>query len=371
MSTFPVMPSARDIAAAVRDGTTSVTEIVQGSLDRADAVRAGRDGLNLLLWRDDDAVRRSARDVNAGALQGVPVVLKDNISTTELPTTCGSKILEGYVAPYDATAVRRLRDAGAVIVAKANMDEFAMGSSTENSAYGPAHNPLDPTRVPGGSSGGSAGAVAAGIVPIAFGSETGGSVRQPAAFCGVVGVKPTYGRVSRFGLVAFASSLDQIGVFGATVDDAALAMRVIAGHDEHDSTSSRAEVPDYSSGANASLKGVVIGLPKEYFPAALDPAVRQLCDRAIERLRGLGAEIRDVSLPHTEPCDSGLLHHRAGRSVVEPRAVRRRAVRQARRRRRASRHVRGDALGRLRPRGDASHHPRHLRALGRLLRRLL
>jgi aspartyl-tRNA(Asn)/glutamyl-tRNA(Gln) amidotransferase subunit A len=236
----------------------------------------------------------------AGALAGVPVVLKDNISTTELPTTCGSKILEGYIAPYDATAVRRLRAAGAVIVAKANMDEFAMGSSTENSAYGPAHNPIDPARVPGGSSGGSAGAVAAGIVPIAFGSETGGSVRQPAAFCGVVGVKPTYGRVSRFGLVAFASSLDQIGVFGASVDDAALAMRVIAGHDEHDSTSSRADVPDYSSGANASLNGVVIGLPKEYFPAVLDPAVRQLCDRAVDRLRGLGAEIRDVSLPHTE-----------------------------------------------------------------------
>jgi aspartyl-tRNA(Asn)/glutamyl-tRNA(Gln) amidotransferase subunit A len=298
------MLSARATATAVRNGTMSVSDVVQSSLDRADAVRAGRDGLNLLLWRDDDAVLRSARDatpgVKGGALQGVPVVLKDNISTTELPTTCGSKILGRYIAPYDATAVRRLREAGAVIVAKANMDEFAMGSSTENSAYGPAHNPVDTTRVPGGSSGGSAGAVAAGIVPIAFGSETGGSVRQPAAFCGVVGVKPTYGRVSRFGLVAFASSLDQIGVFGATVDDAAVAMRVIAGHDEHDATSSRAEVPDYSAGSSASLHGVVVGLPKEYFPTALDPAVRQFCDRAVDRLRGLGAEIRDVSLPHTD-----------------------------------------------------------------------
>ena len=279
-------------------------DVVQSSLDRADAERAGRDGLNLLLWRDDDAARSAAREsmsrVKGGALQGVPVVLKDNISTVGLPTTCGSKILEGYVAPFEATAVRRLREAGAVIVAKANMDEFAMGSSTENSAYGPAHNPVDSTRVPGGSSGGSAGAVAAGIVPIAFGSETGGSVRQPAAFCGVVGVKPTYGRVSRFGLVAFASSLDQIGVFGATVDDAAVALRVIAGHDEHDSTSSGVAVADYSGASNASLTGVVIGLPKEYFPTALDPAVRQLCDRAVDRLRGLGAEIREVSLPHTD-----------------------------------------------------------------------
>ena len=304
MSAASATRSARNTAAAVRGGSTTAADVVESSLARADDQRAGRDGLNLLLWRADDAVRRTARDLAAGrtpaALHGVPVILKDNISTTEFPTTCGSRILEGYVAPYDATAVRRLREAGAVIVAKANMDEFAMGSSTENSAYGPAHNPVDPSRVPGGSSGGSAGAVAAGIVRIAFGSETGGSVRQPAAFCGVVGVKPTYGRVSRFGLVAFASSLDQIGVFGATVDDAALGLQVIAGHDEHDSTSARVEVPDYTSGSDASLKGVVIGLPKEYFPAALDPAVRQLCDRAIERLRGLGAEIRDVSLPHTE-----------------------------------------------------------------------
>ena len=234
------------------------------------------------------------------ALDGVPVILKDNISTTHLPTTCGSKILDGYIAPYDATAVRLLRDAGAAIIAKSNMDEFAMGSSTENSAYGPAHNPVDSTRVPGGSSGGSAAAVAAGIVRIAYGSETGGSVRQPAAFCGVVGVKPTYGRVSRFGLVAFASSLDQIGVFGTTVDDAALGLQVVAGHDERDSTTGRAAVPDYGSASHASMKGVVIGLPKEYFPKALDPAVRQLCDRAIAKFRDLGAEVRDVSLPHTE-----------------------------------------------------------------------
>ena len=296
-------PSARQIADGVRSGAAKPLEAIDRTIERADAGRAGKDGLNLLLWRDDDGARHDARRLSAegaGSLIGVPVVLKDNISTTRMPTSCGSRILEGYVAPYDATAVARLRKAGAVIIAKSNMDEFAMGSSTENSAYGPARNPVDPDRVPGGSSGGSAGAVAAGIVRIAYGSETGGSVRQPAAFCGVVGVKPTYGRVSRFGLVAFASSLDQIGVFGATVDDAALGLQAIAGHDRWDSTTGKAEVPDYSAASNASLKGVVVGIPKEYFPTALDPRIRSLCDRAIEKLKGLGAEVRDVSLPHTD-----------------------------------------------------------------------
>jgi aspartyl-tRNA(Asn)/glutamyl-tRNA(Gln) amidotransferase subunit A len=181
------------------------------------------------------------------------------------------------------------------------MDEFAMGSSTEHSAYGPTRNPVAPDRVPGGSSGGSAASVAAGIVSIALGSETGGSVRQPASFCGIVGVKPTYGRVSRFGLVAFASSLDQVGVFGTTVDDAARGLRVIAGHDVMDSTSAKLPVPDYHAVAgNADVKGMVIGLPKEYFPASLDPEIRARCDAAVERLRALGATIKEVSLPHTD-----------------------------------------------------------------------
>ncbi len=230
----------------------------------------------------------------------MPVAIKDNIATLHHPTTCGSRILAGYVSPYEATVVTRLRAAGAVPFGKTNMDEFAMGSSTENSAYGPTRNPVAPDRVPGGSSGGSAAAVAAGIVPIALGSETGGSVRQPAAFTGIVGVKPTYGRVSRFGLVAFASSLDQVGVFGASVDDAARGLQVIAGHDLLDSTSAELPVPEYSRAHARPVKGMVIGRPREYFPPSLDARIRERCDAALERLRALGAEIRDVSLPHTE-----------------------------------------------------------------------
>jgi aspartyl-tRNA(Asn)/glutamyl-tRNA(Gln) amidotransferase subunit A len=275
-------------------------DAVEAALGRADEVRAGRDGLNILLWRDDKAARRAAREATAGRLAGTPIVVKDNIATIGMPTTCGSRMLAEYHSPYEATVVRRLRDAGAVVVGKSNMDEFAMGSSTENSAYGPTLNPVDHSRVPGGSSGGSAAAVAAGIVNIALGSETGGSVRQPAAFCGVVGVKPTYGRVSRHGLVAFASSLDQVGVFGKTVADAALGLEIIAGDDEHDATSSRTPVPSFGPRTDGSLDGMVIGLPKEYFPGALDPQIRQLTDRAVERLRTLGAEVREVSLPHTD-----------------------------------------------------------------------
>ena len=234
-----------------------------------------------------------------GALAGVPVVLKDNIATTFLTTSCGSRILEGYVSPYESTVARKLREAGAVLVGKANMDEFAMGSSTEHSAFGPARNPLDRSRVPGGSSGGSAASVAAGVVPIALGSETGGSVRQPAAFCSIVGVKPTYGRISRYGLVAFASSLDNIGVFGRTVDDAALAMEVVSGDDRDvDATSAGAPVPALRTSAR-DLDGVVIGKPREYFPDTLSPAMREACERSLGCLRARGAEIRDVSMPHT------------------------------------------------------------------------
>jgi aspartyl-tRNA(Asn)/glutamyl-tRNA(Gln) amidotransferase subunit A len=255
----------------------------------------GPAGLNIILAEDRDATPI----VDRGPLHGVPIAVKDNIATLTMPTSCGSRILEGYVSPYEATVVTRLRAAGAVIRYKTNMDEFAMGSSTEHSAFGPAKNPIDPTRVPGGSSGGSAAAVAAGLVPIALGSETGGSVRQPAAFCGVVGVKPTYGRVSRYGLVAFASSLDQVGVFGRTVDDAATALGVIAGPDPMEATSSNEPVPDYRAAARRPISELTIGVPTEYFPGALDPAVRERCNRALATLRRAGARIQDVSLPHT------------------------------------------------------------------------
>ena len=304
-------PSAPLTAAALRDaivrGERTPGDVLRETLRGIDAAHGGADGLNAVLWRDDldahrqaDAVAERVRSGDAGPLAGVPVLVKDNIATLHTPTTCGSRILEGYVSAYEASAVTRLRAAGAVIAGKTNMDEFAMGSSTEHSAWGPTRNPVRRDLVPGGSSGGSAAAVAAGFVRIALGSETGGSVRQPAAFCGVVGVKPTYGRVSRYGLVAFASSLDQVGVFGATVDDAALGLEVIAGHDPLDSTSAAREVPRYTAAVDASLAGVVIGRPKEYFPSNLDPRIRQRLDRAAQALRAAGAEIREVSLPHTD-----------------------------------------------------------------------
>jgi aspartyl-tRNA(Asn)/glutamyl-tRNA(Gln) amidotransferase subunit A len=240
-----------------------------------------------------------------GPLAGVPLAVKDNLATLDLDTTCGSKVLEGYRSPFEATVVRRARAAGAVVVGKTNMDEFAMGSSTENSAYGPTLNPHDRTRVPGGSSGGSAAAVAAGLVPMALGSDTGGSVRQPAALCGVVGMKPTYGRVSRYGLVAYASSLDQVGTFGRTVAESARLLQVIAGHDHRDSTSARRPVPDLEAAAGSGVKGLVVGLPKEYVSHLLDEDMRASINTAVDALRNAGAEVRDVSLPHAPhsiPC---------------------------------------------------------------------
>jgi aspartyl-tRNA(Asn)/glutamyl-tRNA(Gln) amidotransferase subunit A len=259
-------------------------------------------GLNATLHWSQELLDAEAARVDAmerpGPLAGMPVAIKDNIVTVEQPTTCGSRILEGYVSPYNATAVERLRAAGALIAAKANMDEFAMGSSTEHSAFGRVRHPLDPERVPGGSSGGSAALVAAGVVPAALGSETGGSVRQPASFCGVVGIKPSYGRVSRFGLVAFGSSLDCISTFGRTVSDAARVLSAISGPDPLDATTMDLPAPALPAPL-ADLKGLRIGLPVEYFPADLHPGVAAGLARARDAVRELGGELREVSLPHS------------------------------------------------------------------------
>jgi aspartyl-tRNA(Asn)/glutamyl-tRNA(Gln) amidotransferase subunit A len=246
---------------------------------------------------DAEAARVDAMG-SAGPLAALPIALKDNIVTVEQPTTCGSRILEGYVSPFTATAVDRLREAGAMIAAKTNMDEFAMGSSTEHSAYGRVKHPIDPSRVPGGSSGGSAAVVAAGVVPVALGSETGGSVRQPASFSGVVGMKPSYGRVSRYGLVAFGSSLDCISVLSRNVDDAGRVLSVMSGHDPLDATTSdRPPMPVPQP--MADLTGLRIGLPREYYPADLDAGVAAALRRTREAIQDLGGQIRDVSLPHS------------------------------------------------------------------------
>ena len=232
-------------------------------------------------------------------LEGIPGAIKDNICTKGTKTTCASKILEHFVPPYDATVIEKLRAKQPVILGKVNMDEFAMGGSTENSAYHPTHNPWALERVPGGSSGGSAAAVAAGSAIWALGSDTGGSIRQPASFCGVVGLKPTYGRVSRYGLVAYASSLDQIGPLARDVTDAAHLLNIIAGHDEMDSTSSTAPVPDYAQALTEDVKGLKIGLPKEYFTEGMDGDVEKTVRAAISKYKDMGAEILEISLPHT------------------------------------------------------------------------
>jgi len=244
----------------------------------------------------DDQIARRA---NPGALAGVPVAVKDVILTQGVATTCASRLLERYVPPYDATAVVRLEQAGGVIIGKTNCDEFAMGSSNENSAFGPVRNPVALDRVPGGSSGGSAAAVAQGTAVVALGSDTGGSVRQPASFCGVVGVTPTYGRVSRYGLTAFASSLDHIGPFAKTVRDAAIVLRVIAGRDPADSTSAEAPVPDYATALDGNVKGLKLGLPREYLKD-LTSETGDLIARGVDVLKKLGCEVREIGLPSTE-----------------------------------------------------------------------
>ncbi len=252
------------------------------------------------LAQADAADQALANGADGRALLGVPIALKDVIAAQGQPLTCGSKILGNFISPYDATVTARLKAAGAILLGRLNMDEFAMGSSTENSAFGPTCNPWDVTRIPGGSSGGSAAAVAADEIIAALGSDTGGSVRQPAALCGCVGLKPTYGRVSRYGLVAYASSLDQIGPVTKTVRDAATLLEIIAGHDDRDSTSLPATVPRFTANLDQGVKGLKLGLPKEYLVGGLDPEVKAAVEAAVKHLAGLGAEIVEVSLPHTE-----------------------------------------------------------------------
>jgi aspartyl-tRNA(Asn)/glutamyl-tRNA(Gln) amidotransferase subunit A len=290
--------------AKLHSGELKATELTQAYLERIalidpkiDAYLTVTGELAMEQARQAD-VRRAAGD--DAPLLGVPLGIKDVLCTEGVRTTAGSRILGNFVPPYTATAVQKLFSAGAVMLGKTNLDEFAMGSSTENSGFCPTRNPWKLDRIPGGSSGGSAAAVAARIAAGALGTDTGGSVRQPAAMCGVVGIKPSYGRVSRYGLIAFASSLDQVGTFGRTVRDAALLLSVIAGHDERDSTSMSTPVPDYSAALTGDVKGLRIGVPKEYFLPGMQPEVEQAVRAAIEQLRTMGAEVREVSLPHTD-----------------------------------------------------------------------
>jgi aspartyl-tRNA(Asn)/glutamyl-tRNA(Gln) amidotransferase subunit A len=285
----------------------SAQQVLQGCLEQIQRVDGSIQAF--LSYDAADAMaqaRRADEDLAAGVslrdkpLLGVPIALKDVLAVRGQPLGCASKILEKFVSPYDATVVEKLKAAGAIVFGRLNMDEFAMGSSTENSGYFTTRNPWDTTRIPGGSSGGSAAAVAAQECLAALGSDTGGSIRQPAALCGVVGLKPTYGRVSRYGLVAFASSLDQIGPFTKNVRDAATLLGVISGHDRRDSTSVGEPVPDYASALDGSVAGLKIGLPKEYFIDGIDPEVNAAVQAAVRQYEKLGAEIVEISLPHTE-----------------------------------------------------------------------
>jgi aspartyl-tRNA(Asn)/glutamyl-tRNA(Gln) amidotransferase subunit A len=295
-----------ELTAKIARREVSAREVTQACIDRVARV----DGEIHAFISHNDADALAQADVidqhiaQGGGpdrpLLGVPIGIKDVLAVKNHPLNCGSKILGNFVSPYDATVVEKLKAAGAVIYGRLNMDEFAMGSSTENSAFGITRNPWDPTRIPGGSSGGSAAAVAADEVIATLGTDTGGSIRQPAALCGCVGLKPTYGRVSRYGLVAFASSLDQVGPFTKDIRDNATLLQVISGHDKRDSTSVNQPVPDYVKALDGNIKGLRLGLPKEYLIGGLDPEVKAAVDAAVKQLESLGATVEEISLPHTE-----------------------------------------------------------------------
>ncbi len=294
--------TARDIRDAVTRREVSATDVCRASLERIERADT-RLRAFITVSGDtalDEAARIDARSAGAPPLPlaGVPVAIKDNLCTRGITTTAGSRMLSGYIPPYDATVVARLREAGAVVVGKTNCDEFAMGSSTEHSAFGASRNPWSPDRAPGGSSGGSAVAVAAGMTPVALGSDTGGSVRQPAAFCGLLGLKPTWGRVSRYGLIAFASSLDQVGPFARTAYDAALLMSVMAGADPADATCSTRQPADYTAALTGDIRRLRIGVPRDVIGDGVDPDTTQAFDESVAALRSLGAEVADIALPH-------------------------------------------------------------------------
>ncbi len=299
----PLAAGAAGIRRLVASGDATCEGVVRAHLDRAAAVEPRVDALLASLGeraveRARALDRRLAGGEEPPPLAGVPLVVKDVLHIEGLATTCGSRILEGYRPPFTATAVARLEDAGAIVVGKANMDEFAMGSSTENSAFKPTRNPWDPARVPGGSSGGSAAAVAAGMAPVALGSDTGGSIRQPAAFCGIVGLKPTYGRVSRYGLVAFASSLDQVGPLARSVEDVAIVASVLCGHDPRDSTSATHPAPDFAPALEQDVAGLRIGVPDRSLAEGVEAETLGRFREALAALEGAGARVVDVELPH-------------------------------------------------------------------------
>lgn len=304
MTRDPLQLTAHAIHDALRSGEMTATDVTQTFLDRIDEVE-DRVHAFVDVWKDQALARAGVIDRmlekgdDAGVLAGVPIGLKDNLCTTLGKTTCASKILQGFSSPYDATVVERMAAQGAVILGKMNMDEFAMGSSTENSSVHSTKNPWNLDCVPGGSSGGPAAGVAAGEAVLALGSDTGGSIRQPAAFCGCIGMKPTYGRVSRYGLVAFASSLDQIGPLAKDVEDLALVLGVISGKDPRDATSADIPVPDYRAALRNDVSDITLGLPKEFYTEALAPEMREHVEKAVAVLEGQGAKVVDVSLPHT------------------------------------------------------------------------
>lgn len=297
--------AAHELAPQIKSGEVTAEEVARVVLR---LIEAKDPAINAYLAVQPEIVIEDAREVDrrvaagedTGPLAGVPIAIKDAICTKGLETTCASRVLEGFVPPYDATVIARLRAADAVIIGKTNMDQFGMGSSNENTGFEVCRNPLDTDRVPGGSSGGSAAALAAGTAVLALGEDTGGSIRQPAAFCGVVGLKPTYGRVSRYGIIAYGSSFDQVGPMARNVEDCARLLGVIAGHDPMDTTSSSESVPDYTATLKQGIEGVRIGVPEEYMAEGLEAAVKESVNRAIERMEALGARVESVRLPHTE-----------------------------------------------------------------------